>query len=102
MDIMKVYTAGTMERTRLVAAKEMLAAYSADDFVIREVEKGKDTYCRSLDSKFNKDKWTTIMRRRRAKKETLYHTCLTPKQQERLLTGSVGDALLVLKEVIES
>lgn len=98
IEVMKVYTAGSKERTRLVAVKDLMAALTGDDFMIRNVDKDKDTYCRSLDSKSNKDKWTTIMRRK--KKETLYHTCLDPWQQERILAGGVNDICEVITEVI--
>ena len=99
MDVMKVYLAGTRERARLVAAKEMLAAYSDDDYMIREIDKDKDTYTRSLDSRYYKDKWTTILKKK--KKDIQYRACMDPWQQEQLLSGSIEDALQILKEVAE-
>lgn len=98
MDVMKVYTAGSKERTRLIAVKELLNSLTEDSFMIRNVDKNKDTYCRSLDSMYNKDKWTTIMRRK--KSDTLYHTCLDPWQQEMLITGTIDDICEVIKEVM--
>ena len=98
MDVMKVYAAGSRERARLVAVKSILEAYTGDDYIIREVDKDKDTYCRSLDSINKDDKWSTIMRRR--DKEILYHTCLTPEQQERIVDGDFTTAAEVIKEVI--
>ena len=98
IDVMKVYTAGSKERTRLVAVKDLLNTLTGDSFIIRNVDKNKDTYCRSLDSMHNKDKWTTIMRKKES--DTLYHTCLDPWQQERILAGGVNDICEVITEVI--
>ena len=37
---------------------------------------------------------------RRKKSDTLYHTCLDPWQQERILAGDVNDICEVITEVI--